>query len=428
MLIALAYNQIRTYNELHNKIIMRQSLRIPYAQSVHDDEETKKVLGVLREHRTNLGTETREFERKVSNLFGKKYGIMVNSGSSANLLAFDLLNLPVGSEVITPLLTFSTTLSPILMKRLIPVFADVEEGKYTININHVEKLISNKTKAIMIPLLLGNVPDLERLMRIARKHNIFFIEDSCDTIGAIFDDKPTGAYSDITTASFFGSHIITAGGNGGMIMVNNKNWLDKLKTLRGWGRASSRFNESESISKRFKTKLEGIPYDAKFIFEEVGYNFLPNEMGAAFGNAQLKKLARFKKIREHNFNELCAFFKQYERFFILPIQNPQVKTWWLAFPITIRKRAPFTRLKLTTYLEKNNVQTRPIFTGNILKHPGFKTITYKMLGKCPITNDVMESGFLIGCHQGLEKEHIERLKELFYVFLKKYKYNRSHCY
>jgi len=400
--------------------LLMKKLRIPYAQAVHDNKETKRVVKVLEEHRTNLGTETREFERKVSRFFGKKYGVMVNSGSSANLLASELLNLPVGSEVITPLLTFSTTLSPILQKRLIPVFTDVEEGKYTININHVEKLISKKTRAIMIPLLLGNVPDMERLMRIARKHNIFFIEDSCDTIGATFDDKPTGAYSDITTTSFFGSHIITAGGNGGMIMVNNKKWLDKLRMFRGWGRTSSRFNESESISKRFKTKVEDIPYDAKFIFEEVGYNFLPNEIGAAFGNAQLNKLARFRKIREHNFKELYAFFRKYEQFFILPVQNPRVNTWWLAFPITIRKSAPFTRFKLTSYLEKNNVQTRPIFTGNILKQPGFKKITHKVIVESSlVTNDVMERGFLIGCHQGLEKEHIERLKELLYVFLKR---------
>jgi len=401
--------------------MMQRSLRIPYAKAVHDDEETKRVVDVLKQHRTNLGKETREFERKVSKLFGKKYGIMLNSGSSANLLAFELLNLPAGSEIITPLLTFPTTVSPILIKRLIPVFADVEEGKYTININQVEKMISKKTKAIMIPLLLGNVPDMQRLREIARKHNLFFVEDSCDTLGATFDGKPTGAYSDITTTSFFGSHIITAGGNGGMIMVNNKNWLDRSRMLRGWGRKSSRFNESENIKKRFKSKLEGIPYDAKYFFEEVGYNFLPNEMGSAFGNAQLKKLSRFRKIREHNFSQLFRFFKQYEQFFILPVQNPRVNTWWLAFPLTIRKKAPFTRLELTTYLEKNNVQTRPIFTGNILKQPGFKTITYKIAErKLLITDDIMERGFLIGCHQGLGREHIERLKELFYVFLKKY--------
>lgn len=400
---------------------MRHSLRIPYAKAVHDEEETKRVLDVLKDHRTNLGTETREFERKVSRIFGKKYGIMLNSGSSANLLAFELLNLPVGSEVITPLLTFPTTLSPILLKRLTPVFVDVEEGKYTININQVEKMITKKTKALMIPLLLGNVPDMQRLKEIAKKNNIFFVEDSCDTLGATFGGKPTGKYSDITTTSFFGSHIITAAGNGGMIMVNNKNWLDKSKVLRGWGRASSQFNESESIYKRFRTKVEGVPYDAKFVFEEIGYNFLPNEMGAAFGNAQLKKLARFREIRERNFNELYAFFKHYEKFFILPVQNPKVKTWWLAFPITIRKRVLFTRLKLTTYLEKNNVQTRPIFSGNILKQPGFRKINYKMItSSCPITEEVMERGFLIGCHQGLGNKHIERLKELFYTFLKRY--------
>jgi len=400
---------------------IKKALRIPYALAVHDEKETSRVVRVLKEHRTNMGKETAGFEKKVAKLFGKKYGIMVNSGSSANFLAIELLNLPEGSEIITPILTFSTTIAPIVQKGLMPVFIDVEASKYTVNISQIEKLISKKTKAIMIPLLLGNIPDMERLSKITKKYNLFFIEDSCDTLGATFNGQPTGVYSDISTTSFFGSHIITAGGNGGMIMVNNARWRDRAKMLRGWGRSSSIFSESESVAKRFKTKIDGISYDAKFVFDEIGYNFLPNEMGSAFGNAQLDKLEAFRKKREENFKNLLEFFKQYEEFFILPEQDERVKTQWLAFPLTIRRETPFSRIQIVKYLEKNNVQTRPIFTGNILRQPGFKIIQYKTPKEdYPVADSVMERGFVVGCHHGLEKGHIERLKEIFSDFLGKY--------
>ena len=395
--------------------------RVPYALSVYDDEEIQAVVAVLKEHRTNMGIETQNFEKGIAKLFDKKYGVMVNSGSSANFLAIELLNLPTGSEVITPLLTFSTTVAPLVQHGLIPVFADVEHGTYVINVNKVEELITKKTKALMIPLLLGNVPDMEKLKKIARKHNFIFIEDSCDTLGAQVNEKLTGTYSDISTTSFFGSHIITAGGNGGMILVNNKKWAERAKVLRGWGRSSALFAESENIEERFRTKLGTIPYDAKYFFQEMGYNFLPNEMGSAFGNIQLKKLPEFRKIREKNFSELRKFFKKYEKFFILPEQNRNVRTQWLAFPLTIKRSAPFSRIEIVKYLEKNNIQTRPIFTGNILKHPGFKHIPHKIIsGGCPVTNEVTERGFVIGCHQGLEEKHVERVKQVFASFFEKY--------
>lgn len=399
----------------------KSALRIPYGLSVYDGKELNAVIKVIKEHRTNTGVEVRNFEEKVAKLFGHKFGVMVNSGSSANLLAFELLNLPKGSEIITPLLTFSTTVAPIVQKGLIPVFVDVEEGKYIIDVNKIEKLITKKTKALMIPLLLGNVPDMKKLSEIAKKHKLYLIEDSCDTLGAHFKNKPTGVYADISTTSFFGSHIITAGGNGGMIMVDNPVWRDRLKVLRGWGRSSSLFSESEDIKKRFSKKMNGIVYDAKFIFEEVGYNFLPSEMGAAFGNEQLKKLNTFRKTRESNFKELSNFFKQYQEYFILPKQDKEVRTQWLAFPLTIRKDAPFTRLEITTYLEKNNVQTRPVFTGNILKQPGFKKIVSKTpFPSYPNTDYIMEQSFVVGCHHGLEEKHINRLEELFTKFLTRY--------
>src|SRR3990167_2337219 len=351
-----------------------KSLRVPYGQAVHGKEETKNVLKVLNEHRTIAGIDVREFESKVAKIFGKKFGVMVNSGSSANLLAIEILNLPAGSEVITPILTFSTTVMPLVKNNLIPVFIDVKPGEYVIDIDQIEKNITKKTKALMIPLLLGNVPDLERLQKIAKKHKLILIEDSCDTLGASFKGRPSGKYSDVSTISFYGSHIITAGGNGGMVILNDQKLVDRTKVLRGWGRPSSLFGESEDIKKRFTIKLNSVPYDAKFIFDKIGYNFMPSEIGAAFGLAQLKKLPKFRIIREKNFASLLKFFQKYEKFFILPRQDKRVRTQWLAFPLTIKKDAPFTRLEIVTFLEKNNIQTRPIFTGNIMKQPGFKKI------------------------------------------------------
>lgn len=397
-------------------------IRIPYALSVYDDQEINAVVKVLKEHRTNTGKETADFEKKVAKLFGKKYGIMTNSGSSANLLAIELSELPLKSEVITPALTFSTTIAPLLQKGLVPVFTDVLPGKYVIDVDQVEGLITSRTKALMIPLLLGNVPEMVKLQSIAKKHNLILIEDSCDTVGATYKARPTGSYSDITITSFFGSHIITAGGNGGMILVNKDVWRDRSKVLRGWGRNSSVFKESESIEKRFQQKIGNIEYDAKFIFDEIGYNFLPNEMCAAFGNIQLKKLKKFRKIRERNFKLLREFFGRHEDFFILPDEDENVSTQWLAFPLTIRKSSPFSRIELVKYLEHANIQTRPIFTGNILKQPGFKNIQRVESKKgYPVTDEVMERGFVVGCHHGLTEEHIERLQEVFVSFFKKLK-------
>lgn len=398
----------------------KSSLRISYAAAVHDKQETKRVLKVLNEHRTIMGRETKEFEERTAKLFGRKYGVMVNSGSSANLLALELLNLPEGSEVITPLLTFSTTVAPLIQKGLVPVFADVEVGKYQINIDQVEGLINKKTKALMIPLLLGNVSDLKRLQQIAQKNNLAFLLDSCDTFAASFDKNSAGDYADITTTSFYGSHIITAGGGGGMLLFDRSDWLDQARILRGWGRDSSIFGDSEEINKRFSTKIDGIPYDAKFIFSKIGYNFLPTEISSAFGNAQLDKIKYFKNLRKQNFKRLHKFFSNYSSLFQLPIQDEKVETSWLAFPLTIKTSTPFTRLELVTYLEQNNIQTRPIFTGNILRQPGFKNIPYRVLKgyNYPVTNEIMERGFIIACHHGLTEKHLAKLETVFNSFIK----------
>src|SRR6266852_6734617 len=233
----------------------QKSMRVPYGLSVHVTEEIDAVVQVLKGN-TAIGERTKEFEEKIAARFGKKYGVMVNSGSSANLLAFELLNLPQGSEVITPLLTFATTVAPIVQKGLVPVFVDVDLDTYLINNRRVRKAITKKTKALMIPSLLGNIPNLGRLQEIAKKHKLYLIEDSCDTLAGTYKDRPTGSYSDISTTSFYGSHIINGAGGGGMICVNDHAWAERLLVLRGWGRRSSLFGEkadSEQLKNRFRS-------------------------------------------------------------------------------------------------------------------------------------------------------------------------------
>ena len=390
--------------------------RVPYGLAVHDHEEENAVLEIIRNHKTIMGEKVKQFENEIAVLFGKKFGVMVNSGSSANLLTYEILKMPENSEVITPILTFSTTLSPIIKNRLLPVFVDVEPETYIVNIDQIEEAITKKTKALMIPSLLGNVPDLARLRKLADDNNLIFIEDSADTLGATFDGKPTGVFSDFSTTSFYGSHIITAAGEGGMVCCNNKKWEEKGRIIRGWGRTSA-LNESEKLEERFGIELDKIPYDSKFIFEEIGYNFLPTEISAAFGLVQLKKLKKFSEIRQKNFDNLYSFFSN-SKFFKVPKQLPQVKTSWLAFPLTITFNAPFSRMELVKYLETNNIQTRPIFTGNVLRQPAFKKINYKNIGKeFSVANNIMENSFLIGCNHGLNEKHMEKIKQSFTSFL-----------
>ncbi len=400
-----------------------KKIRVPYGFSVHGKEEINAVVKVLKDN-TALGEKTKEFEEKIAKLFDKKYGVMVNSGSSANLLAFEILDLPKGSEVITPILTFATTVAPIIQKGLVPVFVDVDPNTFLINLDQLEKSITKKTRALMIPSLMGNIPNLERLEKIAKKYNLIFIEDSCDTLGGKFKGNPTGKYSHITTTSFYGSHIINGAGGGGMICVNDPEWVDRLVVLRGWGRQSSLFGEkgnSELIKNRFGNEISGIPYDNKFIFSEVGYNLLPLELSSAFALVQLKRFPKFKKARQDNFNNLYKFFMKYDKYFTLSEQTKDTETVWLAFPLIIKEDAPFDRLELVTFLEENNIQTRPVFTGNILKQPGYKKIPHRLAQKSyPNTENIMRNAFVIASHHGLNSVQIKYLKEKFAEFLSKY--------
>ena len=395
-----------------------QYIHVPYGRTVHGEEEIAAVVNVLRTS-TQMGKNVREMEERISSLYAKKYGIMVNSGSSALYLAMDLLDYEAGSEILTPALTFSTTVAPLVKKGWIPAFIDVEEGTYNVDVNKVEEMIGPKTKAMVIPNLIGNLPDWKVLRDIANKHGLFVLEDSADTLGAEIDGASSGRYTDMSTTSFYGSHIINCGGNGGMLCVNTDAFYDRGRLLRSWGRSSSLFVESEKIENRFNVEVDGIPYDAKFVFAEPGYNIEPSEMGAAFGVVQLNKLKHNIDSRDANYQKLRAFFKQYEEHFILPNQLPNSRTGWLAFAVTVRSTAPFIRRDLQIFLEKRNIQTRTVFTGNILRQPGFKNVAHKASPNgYPEADKVMRGGMLMACHHGLNEEQLAHMMQSMNEFMK----------
>ncbi len=398
-------------------------MKIYYGKAVYNQKEIQASLKVLKDKSLTLidGPSVKILETKISKLFGKRYGLMVNSGSSANLLALASLNLKKGSEVITTTLTFSTTVAPIYQLGLVPHFIDVDKNTFVAKIDQIKKAINKKTRAIMIPNLLGNVPNWKKIFALAKKNKLKIIEDSADTIGYKLNQKNLGKYSDVTTNSMYASHIITGAGFGGMVCFNDKKIYDKAKLLRGWGRSSAVFNESEGIKKRFNIKVDGIPYDGKYIFHDIGYNFLPSEISAAFALEQLKKLPKNIKDRVRNFENLRNFFSKFPDFFELPVQLKGLITPWLAYPVIIKSASKINRQKLQIFLERKNIQTRTIFTGNILRQPIMRKRKYKKVQYAEInSNNIMKNGILIGCHHGLKNKDLEYIKKNFLSFIKKH--------
>ncbi len=381
---------------------MNNSNQISYAKTVYGKEEVNAVVKCLNES-TQMGKYSKIFESKIAKLFDKKHCLYVNSGSSALYIGVEAFKFPKGSEVITPALTFSTSVGCIIKNNLVPAFVDVEPNTYCIDHNKIEEMITKKTVAILAPNLLGNLCEWKSIKEIADKYKLKIIEDSADTLGATINQKSSGFFSDMSITSFYGSHIINCAGNGGALAINDTDMMNDSKLLRSWGRSSSLFDErSEEIENRFNVNLDGIDYDAKFVFEKIGYNLEGNELGAAFGLAQLKKLENNINVRQENFIKQKKFFQKYSAYFDLPKEHTGVSTAWLAFPILIKKDAPFSRKEFQIYLEKNNIQTRVIFTGNVTRQPMLANEKYKVTKDgYPNADEVMKNGVLLPLHHGM---------------------------
>jgi CDP-6-deoxy-D-xylo-4-hexulose-3-dehydrase len=373
--------------------------RVFYSSSVHDEREIEAVVEVLRSGPQGLwpGRRVAAMERQVAALFGKKAGVMVNSGSSALYLAIELLNLPPGSEIVTCGLTFSTDIAPIVRAGLVPVFVDCELDTFCVDTSRIEEMITPRTGALLIPNLIGNAPDWDAIQAIALRHGLPTLEDSCDTLGPLLRGRPTGERSTMTVTSFANSHILTAGGNGGMLLLDDDQARDRALMLRRWGRRSEvQFFGTKRGERNFWEDLDGIRYDNQFIFDELAWNFEPSEMGAAFGLEQLKKLAGNLARRRLTFDRYTEFFAAHRDRFLRPRQTPDLETAWLGYPLLISPDAGFARPDLQIFLDGRGIDTRTIWTGNVARQPMLRGRTVILPADgLPNADTVMERGVLL---------------------------------
>ena len=365
----------------------------------YGEEEIQAVVECLRSGwLAGFGPKSIEFEERIAKHFGKKYGVFVNSGSSACLLALASLQLPKGTKVITPACTFSTTLAPIIQLGLVPVFVDVDLNTYVANIDKVLAAITDEVKALMLPNLIGNKPDWKAIkegLAVMGREDIILIEDSADTVTYTPE-------TDIATTSFYASHVITAGGSGGMVMFNDEKLRNVSLQFRDWGRMG---DNSEIMADRFNHSVDGIPYDHKFLYGVLGYNFKSSEMNAAFGLVQLERFKDFEGIRRANIERYLENLKDVQEI-ILP--DDSIKPNWLAIPLQTEKR-----YELLSFLEDNNVQTRVTFAGNVTRHPVYR----EYLQEFTNSDIIMKNGFLLGAHHGMTIEDVDyvcdKIKEFF---------------
>lgn len=390
--------------------------KVYYAEANYSDEEIDAVMEVLKNNRLALmcGKNVQKLENKVSDIFNKEFGLMTNSGSSANLIGVQVLNLKKGTKVITPSLTFSTTVSPIVQSGLKPLFIDVERETLQIDTSILKKIPLDGVSAICVPNLVGNVANWEEIYNFAKENNLKTIEDSADTIGYKYSTKINN-WSDVSTTSFYASHVVTGAGFGGMTCFSDRENYDLALSLRGWGRRSSLYGETEDYERRFNAKIDNINYDDKYIFDDIAYNFLPSEISAAFALIQVKNLEGNLKNRLENYNYLKDNLSFSNNFFV-PSSYDNVETGWLAFPLILQNKLASKRKEVQIFLEKAGIQTRTIFTGNILRQPVAKKFEWDSFGNFTVSDNIMESGILLGCHNRQTKEKMDyMLEKLFEI-------------
>ena len=390
--------------------------KINYAGRIYNEEEMINLVDASLDFWLTAGEYARKFEEEFAKFLGVKYCLLTNSGSSANLLAISALTSPKlgerrlkpGDEVITTACGFPTTLNPIIQNYLIPVFVDIDLGTYNIQVDKIERAISKKTKAIFIAHTLGNPANLEKILKIVKKYNLWFIEDNCDALGSKYKGKYTGTFGHLATFSFYPAHQITMG-EGGAVVTDDPLLKKIVASFRDWGRDCwCEPGHDNTCGKRFSQQFGKLPfgYDHKYVYSHIGYNLKITDMQAAIGVAQLKKLPSFIKARRKNFDELYKFFKNYQNYFLLPQPEKNSKPCWFGFPLLVRKTAPFTRNNIVQYLEDNKIATRMLFGGNLTKQPAYQNVKYRIFDSLKNTDLVMENLFWIGVYPGITKEKL----------------------
>jgi len=434
-------NEEQIRNEIFDKVKQFYALKcsgsfipgtshIPYAGRVYDEKELIRLVDASLDFWLTAGRYAAQFEKDLAAFLGVKYCLLTNSGSSANLLAVSALTssklgdkrLKPGDEVITTACGFPTTLNPILQNKLVPVFLDVELGTYNIRADHIEDSISDKTKAIMVPHTLGNPADLDTIMKLVKKYDLWFIEDNCDALGSRYQGKFTGTFGHISTCSFYPAHHITMG-EGGAVCTDDPLLKKIITSFRDWGRDCwCDPGCDNSCGKRFDWKMGDLPggYDHKYIYSHIGYNLKVTDMQAAIGVEQIRKLSGFIERRKLNFNALYRGLKKYENNLILPHATLHSDPSWFGFPIMVRDEAPFTRDDIVRYLEDHNIATRMLFGGNLLKQPAYEEMKYRAPSALLNTDIVMNNLFWLGVYPGLSKEMLDYVISAVGTFLMRF--------
>ena len=413
---------------------------VQYSGNHYDAEEYVGAVQTLLDGWLVFGKKSRKFENDFVANLGKQHGLLTNSGSSANLLMFSAIaskngkmekyHLPRGSKIITPAVCFPTTLNPIIQNGYEPVFVDVELPNANLNLDEVEeKLKEDKDiKAIVFAHVLGNPPDMDRLMKLVDEYDLLFLEDACDALGSYYDGKKLGSYGDISTCSFYPAHHMTMG-EGGFVATDSYAVRRVLASLRDWGRACYCNDKKPgdvtcetACGNRFKNWLPGCReaiYDHRYVYDEIGYNLKPIEIQAALGLAQMKKLPAMEQSRRDNFNKLYDIFKPYEQYFWLPKATEKSDPCWFGFLFTVKPGAPFTKQQLVNHLESNKIQTRSYFAGNVLYHPAYQELAQKydnLRELFPISHEITVNSAFLGTYIGITDEKMQYIKSVIDSF------------
>mgnify|MGYP003631652484 FL=1 len=405
---------------------------IAYSGPIFDENEYLVAVKQILDGWMIFGKNAREFEKRFPSKLGKLYGSLTNSGSSANLLMVAATKsrrftkqLKDGDKIITPVVCFPTTINPLIQHNLVPVFVDVELPSVNLDLDKVEEALEADPdiKGIMFAHVLGNPPDMDRLMALVEKYNLVFLEDACDALGSYYDGKKLGSYGDMSTCSFFPAHHMTMG-EGGFIATNSQKTRTILASMRDWGRACycntmkpGNVTSETACGNRFKNWLPGLKdavYDHRYVFDEIGYNLKPLDLQAAMGLQQLDKLPMLDSARRENFAKLKAIFEPYAQYFHMPVATEKADPCWFAFLLTIKEDAPFSRPDIVNHLEGLKIQTRSYFSGNILAHPGYVHLAEEygdMYETFPNAQLITTNSFFLGTYVGLTDEKLEYIKE-----------------
>lgn len=444
--------------EFHNKknaeeVFIPGKTPVRYAGRFFDEKEIQASVNASLDFWLTEGHFSEKFQTQLADKVGVKYALLANSGSSANLLAVSALTSPLlgekrlrpGDEIVTVAAGFPTTLNPILLNRLVPVFVDVDIPTYNAKTEEIEAAVSPRTRAIFIAHTLGNPFDLDGIKKIAQKYDLYLIEDNCDSLGSRYafhevekmgncedvnqplnhsttqplNSRFTGSFGALSTCSFYPAHHITTG-EGGAVLTSNKTLARILRSLKDWGRdCYCSPGENNKCGRRFSGQYGTLPhgYDHKYVYSHVGYNFKMTDIQAAIGLEQLKKLDGFCHVRRQNFEAWTNGFMEYGEYFILPEATEGSDPAWFAFPVTVRKKAGFTRTQLTHYLDENLIETRNLFGGNLLRQPAYQNIKHRKIGDLKNTDRIMNNTFFLGTFPGIGKEQIEYTISVINKFL-----------